>query len=73
MVKIDSHKRSIAKTISWRTIATVITALVAFAFTGEIALSLSIGFSDTLIKLLAYYLHERAWNKINFGRHIKSA
>ena len=69
MINLDSHKRSIAKTATWRIIATFITAIVAFLFTGTAALSIGIGLADTIIKLFGYYFHERAWNKVDFGRH----
>jgi len=65
---LESHKRSIAKTITWRIVATFITATIAFLFTGQLVLSLGIGFTDAIIKLLSYYLHERAWNRIDYGR-----
>lgn len=69
MINLDSRKRSIAKTATWRIIATFITAIVAFLFTGKAALSIGIGLADTIIKLFGYYFHERAWNKVDFGRH----
>ena len=72
VIAVDSHKRSIAKTITWRIIAAIITTIVAFLFTGKTGLSLGIGLSDTIIKLFSYYFHERAWNKIDFGRRHKA-
>jgi len=65
---MESHKRSIAKTITWRIIAAFVTALVAFLFTKSVVLSVGVGLSDTTIKLFIYYLHERAWNRVDFGR-----
>jgi len=65
---MESHKRSIVKTISWRIIATFVTMLVVYIFTKEIVLSASIGLADTMIKIFAYYSHERLWNRIDFGR-----
>lgn len=65
---IETHKRSIAKAITWRVIAFIITAVVAFLFTKEAVLSVSIGLSDSVVKIVSYYLHERAWNKIKFGK-----
>ena len=64
----DSPGRSIAKALSWRVIATLVTATVAYAVTREIELAAAIGAVDTLIKLLAYYGHERLWNRICLGR-----
>ncbi len=65
---MDSHKRSIAKTFSWRLVALVITGTVTWILTRELALAVSIGLYDTLVKLGAYYMHERMWIRISFGR-----
>lgn len=65
---MESHSRSIIKALSWRIIATVVTFLVAWLITGTLDFAIKIGFLDTLIKLGAYYLHERAWIQLNFGR-----
>jgi len=63
----DGKKRSLAKSLSWRFLAVVITLVVTFVVTGEILIAASIGFLDSLIKIFAYYYHERAWNGTNFG------
>ncbi len=65
---IETRKRSILKTITWRIIAILITTFVVFMFTKKAVLSISIGSLDTVIKLFIYYLHERMWNKLRFGR-----
>ena len=64
---METHKRSIAKAVSWRIIAVIITILTVYFFTKEIALSLGAGLVDSSIKIFAYYGHERMWNKIGFG------
>lgn len=68
MSLMESHRRSIAKTLSWRLCATLITTLVVFLWTGEMKFAMEIGFIDTTIKLGAYFFHERIWNSINYGR-----
>ena len=65
---MESHTRSIAKALSWRFIATLVTMLVAWLFIGTIETALKIGILDTLIKLAAYYFHERAWVRLSFGK-----
>ncbi len=65
---MESHRRSIVKAISWRIIATLVTFLVAYLLTKEAVLSISIGLGDAIIKIGAFYSHERVWNRINFGR-----
>jgi len=64
----DKHIRSLAKGVSWRFIATLTTMTLVFLFTRNLSLSLSIGVFDVLLKLFFYYIHERAWNGITWGR-----
>ena len=67
-IGMESHQRSIAKAVTWRIIATLITSLVAYLLTREVVLAMGIGFLDASIKIFAYYGHERLWNRIDFGR-----
>jgi len=64
----ESRTRSIIKTLSWRIVATLITMIVAFVITRKPDIALEIGIADTLIKLVAFYGHERAWIRLRFGR-----
>lgn len=60
--------RSIVKTISWRTLGTLDTILISYIITGSLTMAASIGSIELVTKMVLYYLHERGWNKINFGR-----
>jgi len=42
--------------------------LIVFAFTREIVLSVGVGAVEVVIKLILYYLHERVWGSLGFGR-----
>jgi adenylylsulfate kinase len=64
----DSHVRTIAKSLSWRFGGFIMTVAVAWAVTGKPGVAASIGLADTLIKVVAYYLHERMWLRIRFGQ-----
>lgn len=63
----EARRRSIAKTVTWRALATLITIALLYAFTCEVQLSLEAGVAINAIKALAYYLHERLWSKIKWG------
>jgi uncharacterized membrane protein len=64
----DRHYRSIIKALSWRATGTVDTILISFIVTGHIKLALSIGFIELFTKIGLYYVHERVWDKLSFGR-----
>jgi uncharacterized membrane protein len=68
MAVMETHRRSIAKAVTWRLIATALTASIAFVVWGDIGGALTIGGVDLVVKLLAYYGHERMWLAISFGR-----
>lgn len=70
MTIVESHKRSIAKAVSWRIFASLVTVIVVYIFTRELVLSASVGLVDTAIKIIAYYSHERLWSRIHFGRRV---
>ena len=66
-VLLESRKRHIAKTFTWRFIGTLDTITLAWFISGDASAALQIGFAEVITKMILYYLHERAWYKINFG------
>ena len=64
----ETKVRSLLKALSWRTLATLTTAVLVFVFTGELALAVTVGSLEVLAKMFLYFLHERLWQRISFGR-----
>ena len=64
----EKIKRSLAKTISWRVVGTIATIVISYVITGTLALAFSIGIIELVSKLVLYFFHERAWNKIKWGK-----
>ena len=60
-------KRSLAKTISWRILATTDTFIISWLITGELFFASAIASLEILTKTVLYYFHERGWNKIRWG------
>jgi len=56
-----SKKRSGMKAITWRTLATLDTFLIAWLITGEVVIAASIIGIEVITKFALYYFHERAW------------
>lgn len=63
---VESRKKSLAKGITWRAIATGTTVTIAYLITGEVDQALQIGFIEVFAKIAIYYLHERAWARVSF-------
>ncbi|CDX31112.1 DUF2061 domain-containing protein [Mesorhizobium sp. WSM4935] len=65
---MDTHSRSFAKALSWRATGTIDTMIISLVVTGSVKLAATIGLTEVVTKSLLYYLHERAWLKIPYGR-----
>ncbi len=64
----EKRLRSVAKVLSWRIVGTLDTVAIAFILTGSLTLSLGIGGIEVFTKIILYYLHERAWNFVSWGK-----
>ncbi|TXE19102.1 DUF2061 domain-containing protein [Psychroserpens burtonensis] len=67
-MKDQSHKRHIAKTITWRIVGTLDTVILSWIISGSPIIGLKIGLAEVVTKMLLYYFHERAWFKINLSK-----
>ncbi|MBI3279442.1 MAG: DUF2061 domain-containing protein [Acidobacteria bacterium] len=65
---MESSSRSIAKAVSYRLFGSLSTAGIFYVLSGDARLSLGAGALDAVAKLFLYFLHERLWNYISFGR-----
>ena len=57
-------RRAALKSLSWRTVATSVTAGIVYAKTGSVSVAVAIGGADCVLKLVLYYAHELVWEKI---------
>lgn len=64
----ENNKRSLAKAVSWRITGTVTTFFLSLFITNNAAIAGTIALSEVLTKVGLFYLHERGWNKINWGK-----
>lgn len=65
----ESHSRSLAKAVSWRMTGTADTFIISWLITGEWTLAGAIAITEIVTKIGLYWLHERVWNRIDWGRH----
>jgi len=64
----EKIKRSVVKTLSWRAVGTIDTILISWLLTGALTLALSIGAVELITKMILYFVHERVWNSIKWGK-----
>ena len=64
---LNTNKRHLAKTFSWRAIGTLDTFMLGWLITGNPLTGLKIGGAEVVSKMLLYFGHEKIWYKINYG------
>lgn len=58
-LNVESHKRTLVRAISWRIIATLVTALWT-GLSGAIVINICM--------TIAHYIHERLWLKVDWEK-----
>ena len=65
---VSTKKRSLAKTITWRVVATTDTFIIAWLFTSDEVIAASIAGLEVVTKLVLYYIHERGRTSVKWGQ-----
>lgn len=60
--------RSVSKGVTYRLLTAPVSPLLAFVLTGSWVLAGMLGALEFIIKVAIYYLHERVWHQIPFGK-----
>ena len=65
---MENNRRTLTKAITWQVIGFVMMAVVNYFYMGDFSQGLGLSALLTLIGLVSYYLHERLWASIRWGR-----
>jgi adenylylsulfate kinase len=65
---VESHARSVAKAVSYRALGTLGTMAVVYFYTGRLELTFAVGGFDLVVKIVLFFVHERLWGKVNWGK-----
>jgi len=64
----ETNKRSVVKGVTWRVVATTTTMVIVYLFFGRLDLAIATGVIESVLKIGLFWLHERAWFKVRWGR-----
>jgi uncharacterized membrane protein len=64
----ETHARSVLKAVSWRTLGTLDTFAISWFMTSRVTVAGSIASIEIITKIAWYYLHERTWALVSWGR-----
>ena len=61
--------RSFVKGVVWETVGFILTVLAVYIVYGNFVGSLEFGLVLTIIKIFFFFIHERIWKKIRWGKY----
>lgn len=64
----ETHMRSVAKALSWRVLGSITTTGLVFVVTQKLTVSIAVGTFEFIAKVGLFWLHERLWNRLRFGK-----
>ena len=67
----ETVSRSITKAITFRILIIILDFSIIYWFTRRIDLTLSVIILSNFSSTIAYFVHERIWNKIHWGKKHK--
>ncbi len=68
MSYLEHHKRSIAKTVGFHALVILADTIVVYWVTGKYMATFNIIILTNLVSGIIYFLHERAWNRVHWGK-----
>lgn len=68
MMFVDGHPRTISKSVTWRVLITINNFMIPFLTTGSWQTALAFLTVATLLNTIVYYVHERTWNLVKWGK-----
>jgi uncharacterized membrane protein len=65
---MDTAKRSLVKTVSWRITGSGATFGISYMISGNIVVAGSIAIIQLVSNTILYFIHERVWNRVKWGQ-----
>jgi len=65
----EKASRSLAKAISYRILIIILDFTVVYILTRRFDIAFGFMIISNVYTAIAYYIHERAWNKIKWGKN----
>ncbi len=66
----EHRRRSILKAITYRFISIMVDTVIAYAITHSAEKTLLFVIISNTISIVVYFIHERVWNRVPWGRHV---
>lgn len=69
MIMASTYERSLVKGVVWEGFSFIITLIAVYVVYGDFSGSLKFSLWLTLVKAILFFIHERAWKEISWGKY----
>lgn len=67
---METRRRSVLKAVIWNVIGLIMMTVVGFVATGSASVGGAMAVINASIGLTMYFLYERIWAGVRWGRHV---
>jgi uncharacterized membrane protein len=67
---IETMKRSVVKTITYRAFILILDFTSIYLFTGQVKIALGFMIVSNIYTTIGYFFHERIWDRVKWGKII---
>jgi len=64
----ETNRRSVIKSITFRVLIVLCDSIIIYALTKKVATTIAITILTNIASTIVYFLHERFWNRIRWGK-----
>lgn len=68
---LEHYRRSLAKTFTYRLLIIISNSLIIYNITGRVDITAGFTLLSTMASTILYFIHERVWNQIHWGKEGK--
>lgn len=68
----DTTSRSLVKAVSWRITASLATFIISFFVSSDLSVAGTIASIQLVVNFILYFIHERVWNRVEWGKSINT-
>jgi len=65
----STYERSLVKGVVWESFGFIITLIAVYLVYGDINFSIKFTLGLTVIKMILFFIHERIWKNIKWGKY----
>lgn len=69
---METTLRTVIKAVSWQVLGIAVMSAIAYLHTSSISTALSMAGTTSALGFVSYFIHEKLWQRVNWGKMASS-